>query len=167
MTSSISDFVVSLGTDGRIRSQGTVSEALAKDSVLMKELKEEKAALEKAEHTIEGEEHAEEATDAVKTADGKLIVAEEIAEGHVGWPASECRPAHTKKVVFISFDRSENVLYCSWREVACSLLGSHAQCILCVRTLQCDSNLVPRLLVCSSLSPRFAIADSTQQGAPV
>ena len=49
MASPIADFVVSLGTDGRVQSQGTLSKVLAKDDNLSKELAEERAEMEKAE----------------------------------------------------------------------------------------------------------------------
>jgi ABC-type glutathione transport system ATPase component len=86
MTSSIADFVVSLGTDGRIRSQGTVADALAHNKALAKELAEEKAALKAAENEVDAE-NPEEEGEVTKKKDGTLIVAEETQEGHVGWPA--------------------------------------------------------------------------------
>ncbi|KAH8086646.1 hypothetical protein BXZ70DRAFT_549376 [Cristinia sonorae] len=85
MTSSIADFIVSMGSNGRILSQGSLSKALAKDKKLSAELKEETKQIEKAEHEIDPVET--EPVEASKKADGKLIVAEEISEGHVGWPA--------------------------------------------------------------------------------
>ncbi|EIN13416.1 P-loop containing nucleoside triphosphate hydrolase protein [Punctularia strigosozonata HHB-11173 SS5] len=84
MASPIADFVVSLGSDGRILSQGTVSDALAKDKALKAEVVEEAKALEKVEDEVDPEEDLDVA---VEKKDGKLVLAEEIAEGHVGWPA--------------------------------------------------------------------------------
>ena len=110
MTSSIAEFVVSLGSDGRIRSQGSVSDALAKDNALRKELKEEKEAIEKAQHGMEAaEDPAEEVQgEAAKQAAGKLIIAEEMAEGHVGWPASTLV---LKFPAFISDERAAVKMY--------------------------------------------------------
>ena len=85
ITRPLADFVVSLGTDGRIASQGSHSSALAKDKTLAKEAAAEAEVTNKAEHTVDEAEPAEEA--AAPKSDGKLIVAEEIQEGHVGWPA--------------------------------------------------------------------------------
>ncbi|KZP30958.1 P-loop containing nucleoside triphosphate hydrolase protein [Athelia psychrophila] len=79
MVSPIADFVVSLGADGRVLSQGSVSEALAKDETLVLEAEEDRQALEKADAEIDPKVEA-------KT-NGKLIVAEDIAEGHVSWAA--------------------------------------------------------------------------------
>lgn len=77
--------MVSLGTDGRITSQGTLSKVLAKDKKLLEELAEEREELKKAENEVDHVEPDEEA--AAPKSDGKLVVAEEIAEGHVSWPA--------------------------------------------------------------------------------
>ncbi|KAI0703637.1 hypothetical protein BC835DRAFT_1262769 [Cytidiella melzeri] len=81
MAGPLADFVVSLNTDGHIISQGSVSDAIAKDSKLVEEIKHEKEAVELDE--------SEEATEdkPVEGKKGKLVVAEEIAHGHVSWPA--------------------------------------------------------------------------------
>ena len=81
MAGPLADFVVSLNTDGHIVSQGSVKEALAKDSTLAEEVKHEEEAiqLEEAEEAKSGEP-----TDSKK---GQLVVAEEIAVGHVSWQA--------------------------------------------------------------------------------
>ncbi|KAI0248983.1 hypothetical protein BJV78DRAFT_1276336 [Lactifluus subvellereus] len=83
MASPLADYVVSLGVDGRIASRGSVSDALAKDKKLAKELVEGARAIKEDEKRIDPEEP--DAT--AKQADGKLILAEEIAEGHVSWDA--------------------------------------------------------------------------------
>ncbi|RPD81341.1 multidrug resistance-associated ABC transporter [Lentinus tigrinus ALCF2SS1-7] len=67
MASPIADFVVSLGTDGRVQTQ------------------EESEEIKKAEAEVDAVEPDDE--DAPKKGDGKLIVAEEISEGHVSWQA--------------------------------------------------------------------------------
>ena len=79
MAGPLADFVVSLGTDGCILSQGTVSDAIAKDDSLAKEMKHEQEAIELDED--EGDEIAAE------DKKGKLVVSEEIEIGHVSWPA--------------------------------------------------------------------------------
>ncbi|CDO77193.1 hypothetical protein BN946_scf184747.g6 [Trametes cinnabarina] len=85
MASPIADYVVSLGTDGRIASQGSLSQVLAKDNKLLTELSEEQEELKKADTDVDHVDPDDEA--APKKADGKLVVAEEVAEGHVSWPA--------------------------------------------------------------------------------
>ncbi|CCM01863.1 uncharacterized protein FIBRA_03934 [Fibroporia radiculosa] len=82
MASPISQFVVSLAA-GRISSQGSLSSALEHDQKLAAEVADEREALEKAEMDIQEDEQDTEA----KKAAGKLVVAEEIAVGQVGWPA--------------------------------------------------------------------------------
>ena len=84
MTSPISDFVVSLGSDGRILSQGTMSKALATSKALTRELKAGELELHKAEEAVDGE-----IPEVHEGKSGKLMVAEEVAEGHVSWPACE------------------------------------------------------------------------------
>ncbi len=93
MASPLADYVVSLGQDGRIASRGTVSDALEKDEMLAKELAEGAQAIKEDEKKIDGEEPDQ----AAKQADGKLILAEEIAEGRVSWDARKrvfLLPAH-------------------------------------------------------------------------
>lgn len=82
MTRPIAGYIVSMGSDGRVSSHGSVSEALAADAVLAKELTEEQQILDKVADEVDPSSLAEES----KT-DGKLIVAEEIEEGHVSWAA--------------------------------------------------------------------------------
>jgi predicted transcriptional regulator len=91
MASPIADFVVSMGTDGRIASRGAVSDALASNPRLAEALRREKAAIEQdaKEHKIEEEDEEDEAVaKSQEGKSGKLVVAEEIEEGHVSWAAS-------------------------------------------------------------------------------
>ena len=86
MTSPVAHFVLSLGPDGRIASQGTVSEAIATVNEIKEEVAQETAILEKAEQEVDSEPANAKPE---KKSDGKLTVAEEIAEGHVSWSASK------------------------------------------------------------------------------
>ena len=70
-----------MGSDGRVLSQGSVADGLKLDKKLAKELKTEEEMLKKADDEVEAHE------DGSKLADGKLILAEEQEEGHVGWSA--------------------------------------------------------------------------------
>jgi hypothetical protein len=90
MTSSIADYVVSVGLDGRVVSCSSVSDAVAKDKTLATELVEGAQAIKDDEKRIDQEEPDASA----KQADGKLIVAEEIAEGHVSWDACKLTFTH-------------------------------------------------------------------------
>jgi len=87
MTSPIADFVVSLGSDGRILSQGTMSNALATSKALTKELKTEESGVRRAEETVDGE-----VPKVPEGKSGKLMITEEIAEGHVSWSACRSHP---------------------------------------------------------------------------
>ncbi|KAJ3004747.1 hypothetical protein NUW54_g4666 [Trametes sanguinea] len=84
MVSPIAEFVVDMGSDGRILSQGSLESALARDSKLLHEVREEREELEKAEHQLDTEKLEE---SGAKQIAGKLVVAEEREEGHVGWSA--------------------------------------------------------------------------------
>ena len=98
MVSPVANFLVDVGSDGRILSQGSLSSALSKDSKLLKELEEEQQELEKAEQEIDPSEETEKLAEA-KQSSGKLIVAEEIEEGHVGWDACQCEGAFLSGVI--------------------------------------------------------------------
>ncbi|KAJ7465185.1 hypothetical protein FB451DRAFT_1488697 [Mycena latifolia] len=83
MTAKIADFVVSVTLDGRVHSQGSISDALAKDETLAKEVSKDQEILEAAVKEMVDTPAADES----KVTKGKLVVAEEIAIGHVGWTA--------------------------------------------------------------------------------
>ncbi len=87
----IADFVIALGNDGRIISQGSLEKALHEDGELLEELKVDEEAV---KHTDDEIDKAKIDDQAQK--DGKLVVAEEIGEGHVGWNAckSSCGKYH-------------------------------------------------------------------------
>ncbi|KAL4069345.1 P-loop containing nucleoside triphosphate hydrolase protein [Scleroderma citrinum] len=82
MASSVAQYVVSLTSNGRVASQGTVSEAIANDAKLGVKIVDEQEALQRQEDI---------ACNAVevpkKEGDGKLVMAEEILEGQVSWTA--------------------------------------------------------------------------------
>lgn len=81
LTRPIADFVVALGTDGRIASQGSFDKAVEDRDELLNQLALGEEQLKAASKAIDKIEAA--AEDAQKN--GKLIVAEEIKEGEVGW----------------------------------------------------------------------------------
>ncbi|KAF9243735.1 hypothetical protein BU15DRAFT_71860 [Melanogaster broomeanus] len=88
MASAVAQYVVSLSSGGRIINQGTISEAIATDKTLAAEIAKEQEILKEDEETVDNAEPATEAGDKAKDkADGKLILAEEILEGHVSWEA--------------------------------------------------------------------------------
>lgn len=83
MVSPLASYVVSIGKNGRIANRGSVAEVLGKDKEMQAEMK-------KSDEMNKKEEEAPPvATEDKKPAkgDGKLVMAEEIAEGHVSWPA--------------------------------------------------------------------------------
>lgn len=84
MLAPVADFVVSIGSDGRILSQGQASDALKKDSKLAAEVEEDREIVEKKEK-VENLEDGDKPKDAKPT--GQLIAAEEIVEGRIGLPA--------------------------------------------------------------------------------
>ncbi|CAE6487644.1 unnamed protein product [Rhizoctonia solani] len=86
MVSEVADFVVSLGSNGRIVSQGYVSEVIRTNARFRAEVEKEKQ-IEEATQTVEALDSTEEKLERIKKTDGKLIVEEEVAIGHVGWPS--------------------------------------------------------------------------------
>jgi hypothetical protein len=83
MVRSLADFVVSIGTDGCIVAQGSVLEVLGADKTTSDELRKDEEAI----NTVEDMEEVEKR--AASQSDGKLIVAEEIEEGHVSWKSGK------------------------------------------------------------------------------
>lgn len=71
--------------DGRVASRASIEDALAKNKVLSREVAEEVNMIEKGEDDID----AKQLDDVAKAAAGKLVVEEEIHEGHVSWAARE------------------------------------------------------------------------------
>lgn len=72
--------------NGRIHSRGSTSEVLTNDPKIEQEFKQDEIALKNATDVIDPQP---EATVEAKKADGKLILAEETAEGRVSWAARE------------------------------------------------------------------------------
>jgi len=83
MVSKVAQYVVSIGLDGRVISQGTLAEALSRDSTLLAEVAKENELEEKKAEVIDPPEEG----DKVPKKEGKLVVAEEVALGRVSWPA--------------------------------------------------------------------------------
>lgn len=84
MVSPVAQYVVLMGTDGQISRHGVVSEVIAQDKRLADKIEHEIAAVE----TEKAEEAILDALPAAEKAQGgKLMVAEEIAEGHVSLSA--------------------------------------------------------------------------------
>ncbi len=83
MAGPLADFVVSLGMDGRVASHGSELDAVAESLTFSPELER----VPREEERID-----QEGPDArAKLSDGKLILAEEIAEGRVSWDACNCQ----------------------------------------------------------------------------
>lgn len=82
MACPLADYVVSLGRDGRVASHGSALDAVAESLTVSPELIEN--VLNDSEEKRTDQEGPDET---VKQTDGKLIVAEEIAEGQVSWDA--------------------------------------------------------------------------------
>ncbi|KAJ7700269.1 hypothetical protein B0H16DRAFT_1642910 [Mycena metata] len=83
LTHSIADFVVTFGSDGRVRSLGSISE-LTKRGTLAAQIRKEQQVLDKTDQEVDTEDPVAPVADTSKPADGKLIVAEEIQMGHIG-----------------------------------------------------------------------------------
>jgi hypothetical protein len=80
MASSLADYVVSFGKDGRVASHGSALDSVAESVTVAPELVENLLNEEKRT-----DQEGPNAT--AKQSDGKLIVAEEVAEGQVSWDA--------------------------------------------------------------------------------
>lgn len=82
----MADFVVSLGLDGRIHSQGTVEDALSRDPLLFKEVNALDDLFTKAEDVVDSSDDAEALMDTRK---GQLVAEEEVIQGRIRWEDSK------------------------------------------------------------------------------
>ncbi|KAH8072268.1 hypothetical protein BXZ70DRAFT_964229 [Cristinia sonorae] len=78
----IAEFVLSMGSNGRVSTQGSLSAVLAQDAELVAELESEEKELEKAEQTVDDQVLSDK-TKQLK--DGKLVLAEELNVGRLKW----------------------------------------------------------------------------------
>ncbi|KAI0066587.1 hypothetical protein BV25DRAFT_1403282 [Artomyces pyxidatus] len=81
LASPIAEYVVSLGLNGTIATCGSVSDAIAMDETLRIELAKEVEVVAEDDKKID----VEEPDDVSKSSNGKLIVTEEVARGHITW----------------------------------------------------------------------------------
>ena len=86
LTAPAAKFVVSLGADGRVRGQGDLSSVLETDKTLQSSFSKELEALKRDEEQVEDVVDAKNAQQQTETK-GRLVVEEEVAIGHLGWPA--------------------------------------------------------------------------------
>jgi hypothetical protein len=89
MASPLADYVVSFGRDGRVASHGSALDAVAESLTVSPEL---------IENVLDEEKRTNQEEPDAKQTDGKLIVAEEIAEGRVSWDACNCQYFYTPAV---------------------------------------------------------------------
>jgi hypothetical protein len=80
----IAHFVVTFGANGRVKSQGSIAELTKPSGALASQIRKDQKALDKVEQEVDTPAAPE---NPVSKADGKLIVAEEIQEGHVSTTA--------------------------------------------------------------------------------
>ncbi|KAJ7732681.1 multidrug resistance-associated ABC transporter [Mycena metata] len=102
MTSKLADLVVSVGLDGRVHGQHSVSAALLADKVLAEEASHDEVALAAAEKELDTAEKELDAPQEGNQSPGKLIVAEEMEIGRVSWDAMK---------MFLSAHASNSVLF--------------------------------------------------------
>jgi hypothetical protein len=88
MVGEVADFVISFGSEGRIASQGSVAEILVSNFGLQFKTEQDQG-VEKEEQVMDGLKSTYEQETQTKKSVGKLVVTEEVAEGHVGWPTLE------------------------------------------------------------------------------
>ncbi|TFK34799.1 hypothetical protein BDQ12DRAFT_761446 [Crucibulum laeve] len=96
LTSPIADFVMAIGLNGTVTSQSSdISIALDSDPSLAQELAEEEEKLQKMEEEVVLPKKE-------AKADGKLMIAEEIVEGHVSWKSVKLFLSSLSGIVFES-----------------------------------------------------------------
>ena len=116
-----------MGDDGTIVAQGSYAEVLVKDEDLAREAAKENEKISKA---TEEPEDADDLTSSEVVADGKLIVKEEIAEGHISLRARQCSFL-IFPYFFAQIPRSEPLLNGSRRQAPASILDGFCWWRLC------------------------------------
>lgn len=106
----IADFVVSLGSDGRILSQSAKTEDIKLDTKLAQELQNEE---DRPDMGDEQRDDTLQPAGPVEKSGGQLIAEEEVEEGHVSWNASE---------LFVLYSKLNDVQY-KWGLVKMYLSG--------------------------------------------
>ncbi len=101
----MADFVVSV-KDGRISAQGSASDVLGKTESLKDEAMKDEQSLEKGAQEID--------SPADKKPSRKLIIAEEMDDGHVGWSARTCTSA---RGFLVSYFGQFNSISMRWAEI--------------------------------------------------
>ncbi|KAF8969860.1 hypothetical protein BDZ97DRAFT_1902271 [Flammula alnicola] len=95
----IANFVVSIGLDGSVQTQGTdIDVGLANDPILALEVEHDKALIEMEKEEIQPTPQT--------ILDGKLVVAEEIVEGHITW--------RSMKLLLLGFGGNHPILFFTW-----------------------------------------------------
>jgi hypothetical protein len=87
MMSEVAEFVVSVGPDGRIASQGNIDEAFRANPKLKAEAEKDEELERKGEQMVNDSDPINEDEENTKKAGGKLTMVEEVAEGRIGWSA--------------------------------------------------------------------------------
>ncbi|KAJ6585299.1 P-loop containing nucleoside triphosphate hydrolase protein, partial [Mycena capillaripes] len=143
----IADFVVTFGSDGRVHSQGNISEITKRGSLAAHSQKEQQI-LDKTQQEMDAEDPI-----TTKPADGNLIVAEEIQVGHV---SASARPSWCSFSKFSSpkFISSKNVSpFHGWQ---ISRLLLHV--LLCWPSLQPNSRCVEdRVVIVFTYTTAFSV----------
>lgn len=85
MVSAIADFVVSMGTGGRISSKGTIREVLGIEPQLAAQFHHD-------EEALKLDEDEEKLSEEEKVQQGKLVITEEVPIGHISWRACAFSP---------------------------------------------------------------------------
>ncbi|KAG8740685.1 hypothetical protein FRC12_015908 [Ceratobasidium sp. 428] len=85
MVGEVADFVVSLGSNGRVASQGPVQDVLRLNSKFRQEFESDRAIEEKTEQNVVDHQRCDQQDP--EQSDGKLVLEEEVAQGHVSWAA--------------------------------------------------------------------------------
>jgi hypothetical protein len=94
----IAHFVVTFGADGRVKSQGSIAELTKSSGALASRIRKDQQALDKVQQEVDTPAALEKP---VPKADGKLIVAEEIQEGHVSAAAGSFRSSYRRLILML------------------------------------------------------------------
>ncbi|EIM80350.1 P-loop containing nucleoside triphosphate hydrolase protein [Stereum hirsutum FP-91666 SS1] len=160
ITAPIAEFVVSLGSDGQILSQGTMSDALAKNWKLREEARQEKEVEERAAAAVDVPDLDEEASKKEDKKDGKLVLEEETAEGHISWQSFKMYIEALGGPMFWSLFALATIFECIIEVLQPWILGQWANQYLTHRPEDVNVTfyLALYILFCAGMSVVYAIA---------
>lgn len=103
MTEPVADFIVAIGSNGRVTNQASVRKALDQDPALRADIEKVDRLLDKEKEVLDP---SGDAPDQGMKPAGQLVATEEVAVGRIGWKTCKialCRPSQRLEFIRSTF----------------------------------------------------------------